>query len=140
MKPLVSVVIPVYNRESTIMRALNSVLDQTYHNIEVIVVDDCSTDSTVQTVGMCTDSRVQLICLPVHRGANAARNRGIEISKGEYIAFQDSDDEWMKNKLEKQINYMLDTGVEVSFSPYILYENGKCSIVPYDYKDRKSVV
>jgi glycosyltransferase involved in cell wall biosynthesis len=136
MKPLVSVIIPVYNRESTIMRALNSVLNQTYYNIEVIVVDDCSTDSTVQTVSMCTDSRVQLICLPFHCGANAARNRGIERSKGEYIAFQDSDDEWIENKLDKQINYMMDTGDEVSYSPYILYENGKCSIVPYDYKNR----
>ena len=71
MKPLVSVIIPVYNRESTIMRALNSVLNQTYYNIEVIVVDDCSTDSTVQTVSMCKYSRVQLICLTFHCGANA---------------------------------------------------------------------
>lgn len=137
MKPLVSVIIPVYNRDSTIMRALNSVLDQTYHNIEVIVVDDCSTDSTVQTVSRCIDNRVQLVCLPFHCGANAARNRGIEISKGEYIAFQDSDDEWMENKLYKQINYMMDTGAEVSYSPYILYENSKCCIVPYDYKNRE---
>ncbi|GFI46430.1 UDP-Glc:alpha-D-GlcNAc-diphosphoundecaprenol beta-1,3-glucosyltransferase WfgD [Lachnospiraceae bacterium] len=134
--PLVTVVIPSYNREGTILRALNSVLEQTYTNIEVIVVDDCSTDGTVNAVEGCKDSRVQLLCLPFNHGANYARNRGIEKAKGEFIAFQDSDDEWMEDKLDKQISYMLEQNINASFCPYILYQGQKCQIVPSDYQSK----
>lgn len=135
MEPLVSVIIPVYNREDTILRALNSVLMQTYSNIEVIIVDDCSTDRTVQIIENCKDSRVNLVCLLSNSGANAARNRGIEHARGRFIAFQDSDDEWMVNKLEKQVRYMLKADVAVSYCPYILYENEQCYIIPNNYKN-----
>ena len=135
MHPLVSVVIPVYNRENTIMRAIDSVLRQTYHNIEVIVVDDCSVDSTKQIVSSYNDPRVSLVSLAYNSGANVARNKGIERAKGEFIAFQDSDDEWMVDKLEKQINYMIETGIVASYHPYILYENNKYQIMPHKYKD-----
>lgn len=133
MKPLVSVVIPVYNREKTILRALNSVLRQTYSNIEVIVVDDGSTDSTAQIVSNCADERVRLIRLSNNQGANKARNTGISKAKGEYIAFQDSDDEWLTDKLEKQLAYMLKTAAKAVYCPYILYDEGKTCIVPKDY-------
>lgn len=136
MQSLVSVVIPVYNRETTIMRALDSVLDQTYSNMEVIVVDDGSIDSTVEIVKKCKDTRVHLICLPSNMGANTARNRGIREAKGEYIAFQDSDDEWIKDKLEKQLRYMKCRGKKASYSPYYLHEENKLSIIPNDYKNR----
>lgn len=133
MEPLVSVIIPVYNRENTILRSLNSVLMQTYHNIEVIIVDDCSTDSTVQLIETCMDDRVELVRLPSNCGANTARNRGIEHASGLFIAFQDSDDEWMANKLEKQVRYMLETGVSASYCPYFLYGYKKCNIIPPEY-------
>lgn len=137
MQPLVSVVIPVYNRETTIMRALDSVLGQTYSNLEVIVVDDGSSDSSVEMVKKCEDIRVHLICLQGNMGANAARNRGIREAKGEYIAFQDSDDEWVKDKLEKQLQYLEHTGKKVSYSPYYLHEDNKVSIVPNSYKNKE---
>lgn len=135
MEPLISVVIPTYNREKTILRALNSVLGQTYSNIEVIVVDDGSTDTTVQILGNCTDKRIRLICLSRNQGANRARNVGISEAKGEYVAFQDSDDEWMADKLEKQLAYMLQTAVKAVYCPYILFDAGKTCIVPECYMD-----
>lgn len=133
--PLVTVIIPVYNRENTVLRAINSVLQQTYRNIELIVVDDHSTDSTVKVIKECKDSRIHLICLANNQGANFARNRGIEKAGGEFIAFQDSDDEWMENKLEKQIGYMLETNVDASFCPYFLYQGKENQIVPKDYQN-----
>lgn len=135
--PMVTVVIPVYNRENTILRAINSVLQQTYKNIEVVVVDDGSTDATASIVKRCQDSRVHLICLPCNRGTNYARNRGIEKAKGEFIAFQDSDDEWLNDKLDRQMNYMQKKDIEASFSPYILYQGQQKSILPEDYQSEE---
>ena len=96
---MISVIIPVYNREQTIRRAVESVLKQTYKDFEIIVIDDGSTDNTVsQLKGL----PVQLISQE-NRGVSHARNVGIKASKGEYIALLDSDDEWLPQKLEKQI-------------------------------------
>lgn len=134
-QPLVTVVIPVYNRENTILRAISSVLRQTYTNVEVIVVDDCSIDSTVNVLNSCDDKRVQVICLPHNQGANYARNRGIERARGEFIAFQDSDDEWLEDKLDKQIRYLIEERLEAVFCPYILCDGDQCCIVPKDYQN-----
>lgn len=104
--PLISVVIPAFNRQNTISYCLESVLGQTYKDIEVIVVDDCSTDGTVSIVRSHPDPRVRCIVLEKHSGAQAARNRGILEAKSEWIAFQDSDDEWLPDKLEKQVSVL----------------------------------
>ncbi len=133
--PLVTVIIPVYNRQYTIRRAIDSVLKQTYKNIELIIVDDCSTDATVNIIKEYKDKRICLICLIKNQGANFARNRGIEKAKGEFIAFQDSDDEWLADKLEKQISCMLKEKLKASFCPYILYEGKQNSIIPNDYQN-----
>jgi glycosyltransferase involved in cell wall biosynthesis len=101
--PLISVVIPSYNRQDTISYCLDSVLAQTYRELEIIVVDDCSTDSTVSIVRNHPDPRVRCVVLEKNSGAQAARNRGIHEAKGDWIAFQDSDDEWTTDKLEKQV-------------------------------------
>ena len=103
---MVSVIIPLYNRESTIIRAVQSVLNQTYSNLEVIIVDDCSTDNSVKTVKSLSDPRVRLIELETNGGACRARNIGAANANGEFIAFQDSDDEWLPDKLEKQLAFM----------------------------------
>lgn len=107
--PLVSVVIPTFNQEKTITSALDSVLSQTYKNIETIVVDDGSTDKTIAVVEAIKDLRIRYIQHAKNRGASAARNTGIQKSNGEYIAFLDSDDEWLPTKLEKQMMVFADS-------------------------------
>ena len=111
---MISVIIPTYNREKTILRSINSVLNQTYKDIEVIVVDDGSTDNTKTIVESVQDLRVRYV-YQKNAGACAARNKGIEMAVGEYIAFQDSDDEWVSNKLELQIDALVEKNVDVCF-------------------------
>jgi glycosyltransferase involved in cell wall biosynthesis len=107
---MVSVVIPMYNREETIVGCLDSVCNQTFKNIEVIVVDDCSTDHSVRLVENYKDERVRLIKLDKKSGAQVARNKGISESKADWIAFNDSDDLWMVDKLAVQIAELSNAG------------------------------
>ena len=104
-KPTVSVIIPTYNRAHLIGRAIKSVLNQTYQDFELIIVDDGSTDNIEDIIRQFQekDKRIKYIKHDKNKGASAARNTGIKNSKGKYIAFQDSDDEWFPNKLEKQM-------------------------------------
>lgn len=103
----VSVIIPSYNRGNKIKKSIYSVLNQTYSNLEVIVVDDGSTDDTKNVIKSIIqeDSRVRYV-YQENQGAPTARNRGIDESQGEYIAFNDSDDTWLPTKLEKQVNIL----------------------------------
>lgn len=112
---VISVIIPTYNRAKTIGRAIDSVLQQTYQNIELIVVDDCSTDDTEKVVKQYKDNRLRFIKHIVNEGACAARNTGIEHAQGEFIAFQDSDDVWHLNKLEIQMNAMEKYQADICF-------------------------
>lgn len=104
MNPLVSVIIPTYNVEKYIEKAIQSVLDQTYPNIEIIVVDDGSTDHTVDVVRSFHDERIKLFINERNMGPSYSRNRGIKEAKGEWIAFLDGDDWWDKERLEKLLN------------------------------------
>lgn len=101
--PAVSVILPTFNRANTLSRAIRSVLAQTFADFELIIVDDGSTDHTASVVGQCNDSRVQYLPLETNSGCSAARNAGIAVARGQWLAFQDSDDEWIVNKLEKQM-------------------------------------
>lgn len=109
----VSVIIPTYNRERTIKKSIESVLKQDYGDIEVIVVDDCSTDNTCKVIEGIDDSRLRYIKLQKNSGACKARNVGIENAKGEYIAFQDSDDVWRENKLTIQLDTMKKANADI---------------------------
>lgn len=116
MNEMISVVIPAFNRENIIKKCIDSVLAQTYSNIEIIVVDDHSTDQTADVVDSYTDPRVKkCIRLSQNRGACYARNKGADSAEGEYIAFQDSDDIWLPEKLEKQLQFMKDGKYEMVF-------------------------
>lgn len=101
--PKVSVIIPTYNRSHVLGRAVRSVLNQTYQDFELIVVDDGSSDATVEVVSGFADPRIRYLRHEENRGAAAARNSGIKAARGEYIAFLDSDDEWFPEKLQKQV-------------------------------------
>lgn len=113
VKPTVSVIIPTYNRAHLIERAIQSVLNQTYQNFEVIIVDDGSIDNTEEVVKKIHDNRVYYYKHDKNKGGSAARNTGISLAKGEYIAFQDSDDEWLPEKLSQQINIIKSLSVDV---------------------------
>lgn len=98
--PTVSVITPTYNRSTTLSTAINSIQAQTYSDYEHIIVDDGSTDNTESVVKSFDDERIQYIALESNQGANVARNKGIQKSNGEYIAFLDSDDQFHRKKLE----------------------------------------
>lgn len=98
---MISVVIPLYNKEQSIASTLQTVLNQTYQDFEIVIVDDGSTDHSVGEVTKMTDPRIRLIHQE-NAGVSAARNRGIEEAKGEYIAFLDADDEWKSDYLKTQ--------------------------------------
>lgn len=104
---LVSVVIPTYNRVDKLVRALKSVQNQTYTNLEIIVVDDGSTDDTLQALEKIEDYRLKYYHLDQNSGPSKARNFGVSHAHGEYIAFHDDDDEWKYNKIELQMNALL---------------------------------
>lgn len=105
-KPFVSVIVPTFNRENVICRCLDSVLRQTFVNYEVLVVDDASDDNTLNLVKQYSgqDRRVRYIRKTTNRGVQVARNTGMQLAKGDFIAFLDADDEWFPEKLEKQVN------------------------------------
>ena len=103
LEPLVSVILPTYNRAPTLARAIRSVLNQSYRNLELLVIDDASTDHTEEVVASIEDSRLRYIRRPQNGGAAAARNTGLAVAHGELVAFQDSDDEWLLGKLERQV-------------------------------------
>lgn len=102
----VSIIIPTFNRAYCIKVAIQSVLNQTYTNFELIIVDDGSTDNTEEIIHGIKDNRIRYVKMPRNDGPSAARNYGVKCAKFEIIAFHDSDDEWVSNKLERQMDIL----------------------------------
>ena len=125
--PLVSIVTPAYNCADKIGDTINTVLQQTYSNWELLIVDDCSKDDTTAVVDEWTkkDPRIKLFRQEKNGGASLARNRAITESSGKFIAFLDGDDMWLPEKLEKQIKFMMDNGFYFSYSPYYILNDGE---------------
>ena len=117
---LVSIITPTYNCAKFIARTLDSVLAQTYQNWEMIIVDDRSTDNTKEIVEeyMARDSRIKYHLLDENSGAAVARTEAMKLANGAYMAFLDSDDLWMPDKLERQIKWMNDNGYAFSCTAY----------------------
>ncbi len=111
---LVSIIMPSYNTEAYIGEAIESVLAQTYSDWELLIVDDCSSDNTAETVSRYSDSRIRFIVKERNTGAAESRNIALRAARGEWIAFLDSDDMWDRNKLEKQIAFMREGGYRFS--------------------------
>lgn len=101
--PVVSVIIPTYNREKLIVNAINSVMKQTYQDFDIMIIDDASTDNTESVIKGMNNDKIRYFKMEKNGGQCIARNYGIKQAKGEYIAFLDSDDEWLPAKLEKQL-------------------------------------
>ena len=121
MNDLVSIITPSYKSERFISQTIESVLAQTYQNWEMIIVDDVSPDDSNEIIEeYCKkDSRIKLIKLEINSGPAVARNTGIELAEGKYIAFLDSDDIWLPKKLEKQIQFMKNSNVLLCYSSYL---------------------
>lgn len=116
----VSVIMPVYNASRWLARPVESVLAQTHGDLELIAVDDGSSDDSVELIENYArgDSRVRLIRQPANAGVAAARNAGLDVAGGDYIAFLDADDWWHRRKLELQLTTMRATGARVSYAGY----------------------
>lgn len=127
MAPLISIVIPLYNKEQQIGATIESVLRQTYRNFEIIVINDGSTDRSLDVVRNIQDSRIRIFSQS-NGGVSVARNHGIEKSEGEYIAFLDADDEWHGNYLESQVK--------------LIGKYPECGVFAcaYEYKDENNVI
>lgn len=123
---LVSIITPAYNCEKYISQTIESVLAQTYQNWEMIITNDCSTDMTERIVReyIEKDNRIKLINLEKNSGVAAARNTSMNMSTGRYIAFLDSDDYWLPEKLECQVNFMRHKKCGFSFTGYRNVCNG----------------
>lgn len=135
IEDLISIITPCYNAENYIQKTYDCILAQTYGNWEWIIVDDCSTDDSVKIINTFDDERVKLIVSSNNSGPAIARNIGIDKAKGEFVAFQDSDDLWEKVKLEHQINFMKLKQCAFSFTGYEFANikgipNGKKVFVP----------
>ncbi|GGD16826.1 glycosyltransferase family 2 protein [Hyunsoonleella pacifica] len=122
---MVSIITPVFNASSYIAQNIESVKNQTFIDYEHILIDDCSTDNTIEIIEeyIKDDSRIKLVRSKKNGGAGICRNKGIELSSKRFIAFLDSDDYWAPLKLEKQISCMLDNGYVFSCSQYYEFDN-----------------
>jgi len=140
--PRVSVIIPTYNRAQLVNRAMQSVLNQTYEDFELIVVDDCSTDNTPEVVSNIGDKRIKYVRHTTNKGASASRNTGIRAARGELIGFLDSDDEWLPEKLQKQVNRFDSASVNVGlvYGGYVVVDDDTNTVVKEVYPDKRGYV
>lgn len=124
---LVSIITATYNSTKTLLETYNSIKYQSFLNWEWLITDDCSTDETTQLLVNISaqDSRVKFWVNKNNSGAAISRNNSIDHASGDFLAFIDSDDLWCENKLEKQINFMMEKSISFSFTPYeIITEDG----------------
>jgi teichuronic acid biosynthesis glycosyltransferase TuaG len=130
MEDLISVITPTYNCGKFISETIESVLNQSYRNWEMIIVDDCSTDNTKEIVSNYTsqDHRIKYLRLEKNSGAAAARNKAMEAASGKYLAFLDSDDIWLENKLERQLSFMKKNNYNFTCTSYCKIDEAGVSL------------
>lgn len=125
MQGLCSVIMPVYNSEKYVSNAIESVLSQTYSNLELIIIDDCSTDNSICIINeyLNKDIRIKLLHNKTNKGCAFCRNIGVEKSCGEFIAFIDSDDIWLPSKVEQQIKFMSTNNTNMVYTSYVIVDS-----------------
>ncbi|WP_079514395.1 glycosyltransferase family 2 protein [Rossellomorea marisflavi] len=116
--PLISIIMPAYNSEKYILDSINSIIEQTYESWELIIVDDCSKDSTLSIINKYSEkyNQIHVYVNSNNEGVSASRNKGISNANGDWIAFLDSDDLWEKTKLQKQVKYAIDNEQDFIFT------------------------
>ncbi len=138
INPLISVIMPVYNGEQFLRETIDSVLNQTYRNFEFIIVNDGSIDSTQQIIGSYSDERIVVLGLTSNQGVCNARNAGIDISRGHYIAFCDADDLYEPDRLQIQLEFLIGhPAVDVCGSYFIVFENGREILIKHPLTDQE---
>ena len=141
---LVSIITPCYNSEKFIAETYQSIKDQIYNDWEWIIVDDASTDKSVEIIKSFNDDRVKLFEQKVNKGASEARNKGLNLAKGRFITFIDSDDLWLPNFLEKTINYLTNTKEELVYASYKRVDEDLqpllTDFIAIDYIDRNRIL
>ena len=125
MDGLVSIIMPSYNTAEYISDSIKSIQAQTYENWELIIVDDCSTDNSMEVIRSFNEPRIKLLQNEKNSGAAISRNYALREAKGKWIAFLDSDDTWIPEKLEKQIKYMEENNYAFTFTDYRICLNGQ---------------
>ena len=120
---LVSIIMPNYNSAKFIKDTIDSVVAQTYKNWELIIVDDCSSDSSLEIIQQYNDNRIHVIKNSSNSGAAISRNNALDVANGRWIAFLDSDDLWDKNKLYKHLQFMAQSKSSFSFTHYSVMNN-----------------
>ena len=126
---IISIIIPTYNREKFIINSIKSVLNQTFNNFEIIIIDDCSTDHTQDVIKKIKEKRIKYIKLNKQKGASYARNIGIFLAKGKFISFQDSDDIYHFDKLEKQMKNLYKSKSDFDFCKICVHVNKTFAII-----------
>lgn len=126
MEALISIIVPVYNTEPYLKKCVDSLLAQTYKNIEIILIDDCSTD---KSRSLCYELQKQnnnilVVCHDENCGLEATRNSGLENAKGDWIMFLDSDDTFENNAAEDMVNFAISNNCDVVLAPYKIFQNG----------------
>lgn len=126
----VSVITPVYNVEKYIDKTLESVFAQTYKDIEIVLVDDCSRDKSAQIIARYKESHLEIVYFlqPKNMGAGAARNKALELASGQYVAFLDSDDLWLPEKTERQIKLMKEKNSSFSYAAIEMMDENRKTI------------
>lgn len=136
-EPIVSVVLPTHNRAASLGRAVDSVLSQSFENLELIVVDDASSDATADLLAKICDPRLRVIRQPANSGPGAARNAGIAQAAGKFVGFQDSDAEWLPEKLTRQVSLLesalaSNSNVAGCYSRFIVTSRRGKRVLPVD--------
>lgn len=145
-KNLVDVILPVYNSEKFILKTINSIIKQTYNNWRIIIIDDASKDQTLALLNnfykdLIAKKKIIIFKNPINRGQSYCRNVGLKYSKSEFVAFIDSDDLWMREKLKKQIKFMKSNSYVFTYTDYKVLKNNKNKIVyaPANYNYSKFI-
>lgn len=130
MQALISIITPCFNAEKFIAQTIESVRNQTYSNWEMLIIDDCSTDKSKEIINSftTTDTRIKLIELKENKGTAYAKNQGLALAKGNFIAFIDADDVWLPQKLEKQMKVLMHTQAAICFTSYQLMDENSMLI------------